>query len=107
MGLPSPNTFDQTNEQIHRLFHEDDATPDREDSQERRETEQLPITKDFLISTGGGNVHRMAREAILMSSAGYISRRELGPLNFHQNVDESENMEGVDVEVSDVEKNVA
>jgi hypothetical protein len=42
-----------------------------------------------------------------MSSAGYISRREMGILSFIPNPDDSEDMHGVDVEVSDTEKNVA
>lgn len=43
-----------------------------------------------------------------MSSEGYVSRRgELGILSFLPNVDDSDDMHGVDVEVSDVEKNVA
>lgn len=54
-----------------------------------------------------GNPHRLQREALLMSSEGYVSRRELGLLNFHPNVDESDDMHGVDVEVSDTEKNQA
>lgn len=57
---------------------------------------------------GNSSPHRLAREAILMSSEGYISRRDLGGLlNFFPNVDESEDMHGVDVEVSDIEKNLA
>lgn len=77
---------------------------DMDDPEEHKETEQLPLTKDFIVSHNG---QRLAREAILMSSAGYISRREHNLANFLPNMDDSDDMNGVDVEVSDVEKNQA
>lgn len=52
---------------LRRIFTPDSKNEEDEDSEDRKETEQLPLTKDFHVSKH--NAQRMAREALTASAA--------------------------------------